>query len=91
MIASIAEMAGSFIASTIDSMSASLSSSRRRRTISRVTWVAPSAPTSDRPKVKGAAACAAAISKARAISWAITAHLANSTMYAQASSTFATV
>ncbi|MER6424190.1 hypothetical protein [Streptomyces sp. NPDC001137] len=80
MIASIIEIAGSFIASTIALSSASFSSSRRRRTISRVTWVAPSAPTSERPKVKGAAAWAAAISMARAISWAITAHFASSTM-----------
>ncbi|MGW6789613.1 hypothetical protein [Streptomyces chartreusis] len=79
MIASIAEIAGSFIASTIASINAFFSSSRSRRTISRVTWVAPSPATSDRPKVKGAAACAATISMARAISCAITAHLANST------------
>ncbi|MCL6672701.1 hypothetical protein ACFY2T_33040 [Streptomyces sp. NPDC001260] len=80
MIASIAEIAGSFIASTIASINASFSSLRSRRTISRAAWVAPSAPTSDRPKVNGAAACAAAISMASAMSWAMTAHFANSTM-----------
>ncbi|WP_405589900.1 hypothetical protein [Streptomyces sp. NBC_01092] len=79
MIASIAEIAGSFNVSTIASIMAFLSSSRRRRTIRRVTCMAPRPATSDRPKVKGAAAWAATISIARAISWAITAHLANST------------
>ncbi|RDS62760.1 hypothetical protein DWC19_25285 [Streptomyces sp. M7] len=79
MMASIAEIAGSFIVSTIASSRACFSSSRRRRTMSRVIWVAPRPATSDRPKVNGAAACAATISIARAISWAMTAHLANST------------
>ncbi|MFJ7078865.1 hypothetical protein [Streptomyces sp. NPDC098781] len=79
MIASMAEIAGSLSVSTSASIIACLSSSRRRRTISRVTCVAPRPATSDRPKVKGAAAWAATISMARAISCAITAHLANST------------
>ena len=78
-IASIAEIAGSFIVSMIASIRACLSSSRRRRTMRRAAWVAPIPATEDRPKVKGAAAAAAAIWMARAISWAITAHLANST------------
>ncbi|MFJ8633097.1 hypothetical protein [Streptomyces sp. NPDC093568] len=79
IIASTAEIAGSFSVSTSASIMAFLSSSRMRRTIRRVTWVAPRPATSDRPKVKGAAAWAATISIARAMSWAITAHLANST------------
>ncbi|MFD5428727.1 hypothetical protein [Streptomyces sp. NPDC127084] len=52
-------------------------------------WVAPSAPSSDRPKVNGAATWAAKISIASAINWAITAHFANSTRYAQDSITLA--
>ncbi len=55
----------------------------------RATWVAPRPAAEDRPKVTGAAAAAAAIWMARAMSWAITAHLANSTRYAQDSRTFA--
>ncbi|MDF3140157.1 MULTISPECIES: hypothetical protein [Streptomyces] len=79
IIASTAEIAGSFIISMSASNMACLSSSRRRRTIRRAAWVAPIPATEDRPKVKGAAAAAAAIWMARAMSWAITAHLANST------------
>jgi hypothetical protein len=90
MIASRAEIAGSFIASTIASMRASLSSLRSRRTIIFVACVAPAAPSSDRPKVKGAAAWAAMISAARIASWTITAALAAITMAPAASSTPAT-
>ncbi|MFH0519035.1 hypothetical protein ACHBTE_17940 [Streptomyces sp. M41] len=79
IIASIAEIAGSFMVSMSASSSAFLSSSRMRRTMRRAAWVAPIPATEDRPKVKGAAAAAAAIWMARAINWAITAHLANST------------
>lgn len=79
MIASIAEIAGSLSVSMSASIIACLSSSRMRRTMRRAAWVAPIPATEDRPKVKGAAAAAAAIWMARAISWAITAHLANST------------
>ena len=42
-----------------------------RLTITRVAWVAASAPTSDRPRVNGAAACAAITSAARMPSWTI--------------------
>ena len=43
--------------------------------MSRVAAVAPRAPASDRPKVKGAAACAAITSTASEMSWAMTATL----------------
>ncbi|WP_169795216.1 hypothetical protein [Streptomyces chattanoogensis] len=46
---------------------------RSLRRIIRVAAAAPIAPSSDRPKVKGAAAWAAAISIARMTNWAITA------------------
>jgi hypothetical protein len=90
IIASRAEIAGSFIASTTASIRASLSSLRIRRTISLVACVIPATPSSDRPNVKGAAACAAMISAARIASCTITAALPAITMAAAASSTPAT-
>ncbi len=81
----IAETAGSFRVSMIASINASRSSFRRRRTIILVAAVAPAAPSSESPRVNGAAACAAINSTASATSWAITAILQVITMTAAAS------
>ncbi|MGW7054742.1 hypothetical protein [Streptomyces sp. NPDC054887] len=84
-----AETAGSFIASTMASINASLSASRMRRTASLVIWVAAIPAAAERPKVTTDAAAAAAIWMASAISWTMMAYLANSTTYAAASKAFA--
>ncbi|OEJ57497.1 hypothetical protein BGM19_05435 [Streptomyces agglomeratus] len=84
-----AETAGSFIASMMACISASLSASRMRRTARRVIWVAAMPAAADRPKVTTEAAAAAAIWMARAMSWTMTAYFANSTKYAAASKVFA--
>ncbi|WP_344179035.1 hypothetical protein [Streptomyces albidochromogenes] len=78
-IAWTAETAGSFIASMMACISASLSASRMRRTARRVIWVAAIPAAADRPKVTMDAAAAAAIWMASAMSWTMTAYLANST------------
>ncbi|MET9513042.1 hypothetical protein ABZX62_32110 [Streptomyces flavidovirens] len=78
-IAWTAETAGSFIASMIACISASLSASMMRRTATRVIWVAAIPAAAERPKVTTDAAAAAAIWMASAISWTMTAYFANAT------------
>ncbi|MCU7825282.1 hypothetical protein [Kitasatospora sp. DSM 101779] len=85
IIAWTADTIGSFNVSMIASISASRSSFSNRRTIIFVACVAPNAPTSDRPNVNGAAACAAMISAARITNCAITAILHVITITAAAS------
>lgn len=88
-IAWTADTAGSFIASMIACISASLSASRMRRTATRVSCVAAMPAAAERPKVTMDAAAAAAIWTASAMSWTMTAYFANSTRYAAASKVFA--
>ncbi|MET9736673.1 hypothetical protein ABZY90_00780 [Streptomyces sp. NPDC006422] len=72
-IASSAETKGSFAVSSTACRICCATSLRSFRRIMRVAAAAPIAPISDRPRVNGAAACAAAISTARMTNCAITA------------------